>query len=402
MKILQINSVCGFGSTGRTTEELAKYLSNNGHESYVAYAHGDTSYPKSKKYGAWLEKKYHALHFRLFGQQGLASQYGTIQLTNYINKIKPDVVHLRNLHGNHINFPILFSFLSLRNYPIVWTLHDCWAFTGVCFHYTAIDCFKWKSECNSVCPKYKAWLPNFGKDRVKDIFDLKKQYFTSINKMYVVPVSKWLEKEVKQSYLAKYPIKCIYNWVDNTKFKPINENISLKYEIPKNKDIVLGVSAKWKQSSSKYKDAMDLHKRLPSDFVLVMIGALERGTSFPESVVHIPYLNNTIDLAKIYSNVMVYVHLSVEDTFGKVVIEAMACGTPVIVYNSTALPELIGEDCGNIVESHDIDELLKIISKIKIHGKLHYSKKCIARVAKNFNSELNMNKYLELYKTLIK
>jgi putative colanic acid biosynthesis glycosyltransferase len=401
MRVLQINSVCGFGSTGRTVEELANFLLENGHESFVAFGHGKTNFAQSYKYGQWIEKKAHALQTRLSGKQGLGSEYGTRELINYIEKVNPHIVHLRNLHGNHINFAMLFSFLANNNYPVVWTLHDCWAFTGVCFHYTAVNCYKWKTACNRPCPHHHAWLPNNRSDTVSKMFELKRSHFTSIKKMEIVTVSKWLGDQAKQSYLSKYPIQHIYNWVDLNKFKPNNEDISQQYRIPIGKKIVLGVAAKWTKNSTKYQDAMKLLELLPGDMCMVMVGALEKGTVFPEEIIHIPYLHSTDDLAKIYSAAMVYVHFSVEDTFGKVVAEAMACGTPAIVFNSTALPELVGDGSGYVVEPHDVVGINNCITQIKKLGKKAFRSNCIEKVKQSFDARKNMQLYLNIYKSLV-
>lgn len=401
MKVLQINSVFGFGSTGRNTEELANFLTEKGHESFVAYAHGTSDYKNSFKYGYWLERKWHAVYFRLHGKQGLLSTYGTKKLIKYIRNINPDVIHLNSVHGNHLCFPLLFNFLSKNNYPIVWTLHDCWSFTGVCFHYTSEKCYKWKTVCNKECPHHHAILPEFGHDRVEEIYKLKKKHFTSIERMIIVPVSKWLEGEAKQSFLSKYHVEYIYNWIDLEKFKPVYEKIRTKYRIPEGKEIVLSVSAAWNKRSSKYRDALALYNLLPDDICMVIVGAVDRDTKFPENVIHIPYLNSTNDLAKIYSSAMVYVHLSVEDTFGKVIAEAMACGTPAVVFNSTAIPEIVGEGCGYVAEPHNIEQMLQYINMVKTKGKIHYSDKCLSRVTDCFNAETNMNNYLQIYKRLL-
>ena len=233
------------------------------------------------------------------------------------------------------------------------------------------------------------------------MFELKKKHFTSVKRMIIVPVSKWLESEAKQSFLSKYSVEYIYNWIDLTKFKPDYENIRARYRIPEGKKIVLSVSAVWDKRSSKYDDTIALNNLLPEDMCMVIVGAVDSETKFPENVIHIPYLNSTNDLAKIYTSAMVYVHLSVEDTFGKVIAEAMACGTPAVVFNSTAIPEIVGDGCGYVAEPHNIEEMMTYINLIKSNGKLLYSDKCQLRVAEYFNAETNMNQYLQIYKRLL-
>ncbi len=403
MKILHINPVYGIGSTGRNTEELIDFLDKNGHKNYIAYAHGTCSYTQNFKYGSWVEKKWHALYSRLFGKQGMCAFRGTKHLLKYIDTIEPDVIQLNNIHGNHLNFPLLFEYFSHCNYPIVWTLHDCWSYTGICYHYTAIGCYKWKEHCKAKCPKHHPWIPEFGHDRVKEMFELKKKYFTSIDKMVIIPVSEWLAGEVSQSFLSKYPIVPVYNWVDSKKFKTIEiENIREKYKIPSGKKVVLSVSANWDKNSSKYRDAIALNRKLSEDYCMVLVGSLTHNTKFPSDIIHISYLNNTEDLAKIYNAALVYVHLSVEDTFGKVIAEAMACGTPVIVYESTAMPELVEEGCGFVVQPHEVGKIFEKVKTIDFSGKDSYSRKCIDKVNRSFNSEKNMEKYLQIYKGVVK
>lgn len=200
MRILLINSVSGFGSTGHIVEDITKYLRTKGHECYIAFSHGETNLPGTFKYGNWIEHKMYALNTRIFGQQGLYAKKGTRELIKYINEINPDIIHLHNIHGNHLHFPFLFSYLCKSSYSVFWTFHDCWPFTGGCTYFNNYNCFKWKIKCDNYCPHYKAWFPDFNKDRTEEMFFLKKMIFLSINKLQIITVSDWLKEQVEQSF----------------------------------------------------------------------------------------------------------------------------------------------------------------------------------------------------------
>jgi len=400
MKILQINTVCGFGSTGRTCTELADALKKQGHECYIAYGQLSTDYKDSYKIGSILENHIHNICSRITGKQGYFTKNGTKNLIKYIKTINPDVIHLRNLHGNYLNLEILFNYLALANKPVVWTLHDCWAYTGKCAHYTDIGCYKWQTQCNH-CPQVKKYPPSVYFDRSKVMFEDKKKWFNSVKNMTIIPVSNWLAGEVKQSFFAKYPIVPIYNWIDQTIFKPTTQNIRKKLGIDENTFVILGVSAEWISNNNKLQDFIKLSQLITSDMQIVLVGGTKMKDSLPDNIIHIPYLKNTTELALIYSMADVYVHLSVEDTFGKVIAEAMSCGTPAIVYNSTACPEIIGERCGYVVEKGDIEEIFNRINSINAHGKNYYKDHCISHVQNNFDISQNTAKTIERYKSML-
>lgn len=401
MKVLQINTVCGYGSTGSIAADIASLLEKKGHQCYIAYGQGSTSLKNSYKIGSKLENHLHNIYSRLFGKQGYYSKHGTEGLIRYINNIKPEIIHLHNLHGNYINLEILFNYLSKADIPVVWTLHDCWAFTGKCAHYVAAGCYKWKKQCFQ-CPLYKVYPPSMFFDKSKELFIDKKEWFTSIKRMIIVPVSKWLAHEVSQSFLSKYPIHQIYNWVDYKKFSVQAEDVRSEYGIHTDQFTILSVSAEWTQSSNRYLDAIKLAKILPENTQLVLVGKRARGTTFPDNIIHIPYINGTKELAKLYSIADVFIHFSVEDTFGKVIAEAMACGTPVIVFNSTACPELVGKDCGYIVAPHDIQGIADAVNKITKNGKNIYSAQCVSYVRNNFDYQTNAGQFVEVYQEMLK
>lgn len=400
MKIFQINTVCGFGSTGSICMDIAVSLEKAGHECYIAYGQRYSTYKRSYRFGYRWENYIHSGCSRVFGNQGVYSIFGTKQLIRYIKDVQPDVIHLHNLHGNYLNLKILFNFLSKADIPVVWTLHDCWAFTGKCAYYIDVNCNKWKSECKK-CPLLKNYPPSIF-DRSKSQFYLKKYLFNSVSRMMLLPVSDWLKGEVEQSFLKNIPCTRIYNWIDRNIFYPRNKDIKTKYRLPVDKDIILSVSAEWLPGTTRYQDALELAKILPENFQLMLVGRLDNKATLPDNIIHVPYITNVEELAMLYSEAFAYVHFSIKDTFGKVIAEAMACGTPVIVYNSTACPEVIAENCGYAVELHDIDSIKKCINLIKENGKAFYSENCINRVAANFDYKINIDRIISIYNDLLK
>lgn len=405
MRVLQINSVCDFGSTGRTTRELADYIEQQGHECYVAYGHGTSTYHKCFKIGSRLENHLHnALFTRLLGLHGYGTRRGTKRLINWIKEIKPDIVHLRNLHANYLNFPMLFDYLAESQIPVIFTLHDCFNFTGKCAHYTAIRCYKWQAECKE-CPTYRHCVaPSAFFDMSHKLFQQKKYYYERMNNLTVVAVSKWLACEAKKSamFASASKITYIYNWIDYTKFhRASQEDVNAfydKYNLSKGFKYIISVSQGWDNSANRYKDAIRLARKLPEGYKLLLVGKVLRGSKIENPLLHIPYINGSKELSVAYTMAEAYVHLSVEDTFGKVIAEAMTCGTVPITFNSTACGEVPGP-YGMVVEPHDVDAIVAALPKLPELQKQREN--IIEYVCKNYDYHTNAQKYIELYKEIL-
>lgn len=395
-----INSVSGYGSTGSICVDIALELERQGHECYIAYGQISNGYDKEFKIGTTIENHLHNIGSRLFGKQGYFTRSGTKKLVEFIKGYNPDVIHFHNLHGNYLNLEILFEYLISVQKPIVWTLHDCWAYTGKCAHYTEVQCYKWQTECTT-CPQLKTYPPSVFFDYSKEMFVDKKKWFTSLQNLTIIPVSKWLAGEVQKSFLSKFPIHPIYNWVDHAIFKEtIDEEFIQKYGIDTSKFTIVLVSAGWSVTDVKWIDALKLASIIDNDMQIVMIGKVADATLLPMNIKHIPYLHGKEELAKAYSFADVYVHLSTEDTFGKVIAEAMSCGTPAIVYNATACPEIVGDGCGYVVEKRNIPAIIENIKKIQKKGRSSYSSYCRAHVLANFDLKSNIEQTINNYKQL--
>lgn len=400
MKVLQINAVNGISSTGRTSTEIADYLNQNGQEGFIAYSAG-IPYTKGYRIGNVLDAKLHGLLSRIFGTQAYFSYFATKQLLNYMQKLKPELVHLRNLHGNYINLKLLLNYLAKNDIPTVITLHDCWLYTGKCTHYTVDNCYKWQRACGG-CPRLKKDNPSWFFDRTKKMHRDKKQWTAAIPRLAVVGVSDWITNEAKKSFLSSAKIITrVYNWIDMDVFKPIGISVLQKKLGMQNKFVILGVASRW--SNAKGLDKfIELAGLVTSDTVIILVGSMKDKIKLPNNMILIRETHDASELAQYYSLADVYLHLSLEETFGKTIAEALSCGTPAIVYNSTACPELIGEGCGYIVEPGYIEGINNAIKSVKKFGKSYYRDNVLSYSKKHFSKEKNINKTIGIYQEVIK
>ena len=399
MKILQINTTSNWGSHGRIAEEIGILVKKNGGENYIIYGrYSNPSQSYSYKFNTKIDLYKHVILTRLFDRHGLTSNKVTYNIINKIKEIKPDIIHLHNIHGYYLNYSILFNFLSKANIPIVWTLHDCWTYTGHCAYYTFAKCNRWETGCYH-CSQKNTYPSSWIIDRSKQNYLDKKEAFTSVNNMTIVPVSNWLANEVNKSFLNKYPIQVIHNGIDIKTFSP--QNISKK-ELGINNDfIILGVASVW-EGRKGLDDFIKLRKLLSSDYIIVLIGLTQKQIDkLPNGIIGLKRTNNVHELVQFYSAADVYINFSVEETFGMTTCESLACGTPVIVYNSTACPEIISNDTGYIIEIGDFDNVINKIEIIKKVGKNKFKDVCRQRVIQYFNKEDKYYEYLNLYRTLL-
>lgn len=400
MKIVQINAVCSSGSTGRICAELNEVLLANGHEGLILYGNGNSDYAHSQKVSSEWGVKLHGLMSRILGKNAAYSPLATKRILGALRSYAPDVVHLHNLHGNYANLKPLLRYLAKHDIPTVLTLHDCWFFTGKCTHYTAEGCYKWETGCHN-CPKLREDIPSWLFDRTAEMWEEKKRLFKAIPRSAVVGVSDWITDEAKRSFLADASIVTrIYNWIDLNVFYPRNEN-RRKFGISENKFAILCISAGWSKNAPRTEDLIALANRLGSDSEIILAGVVNFADNLPENIKCIGYLTSTDDLAQLYSACDVYVHLSREDTFGKVIAEALACGTPAIVYNATACPEIVREGCGYVVESGNIDAILERINDVKTEGKAAFRANCVSFVQANFAKDKLIGDTIALYHSLI-
>ena len=405
-KLLQINPVLRTNtSTGRIMQEIGELAIQNGWESYIAYSYGrDGVKPcRSKQIpvGNKWDVALHGVVTRLFDAHGLMSQVATQKLVDQIQKIKPDVIHIHNIHGYFLNYQILFDFLSQNDIPVIWTVHDCWLYTGHCYYYTFIGCNKWQTGCGH-CPQQRKFPASWLTDRSRQNFIDKKEAFTSVPtaRLTIVPVSEWIKGEMKKSFFKDYPFQVIHNGINTEVFKlSETEEVKSKYGL-KGKHILLGVAALWHPEKG-VADFLQLASMLHEDEVIVMIGVDEKlQKRLPHNVVGIKRTENIRQMAELYSAATAFVNPTWQDNYPTVNLEAIACGTPVVTYRTGGSVEAVTPETGFIVERGDVDGLLQAVRIIEQRGKASYIEPCRNYALAHFKKEDRYADYIRLYNKL--
>lgn len=359
MKVLQINSVCGIRSTGRICTDIADILKQNGEECKIAYGRENVS-ENYKQYairiGNDIDIKLHALISRLFDNTGKCSKRATKKFLKWVDEYNPDVIHLHNLHGYYINLEMLFNYLKKVQKPVVWTLHDCWTFTGHCSHFDLLGCHRWKNEGCHTCPQKKHYPTSLLFDRSKKNFLEKKQLFTGIPNMTIVTPSQWLADLVKSSFLKEYAIKVIHNGIDLSRFKPTSSGFFRENYSLQNKIIFLGVASAWGKSKGLY-DFFKMNEMKAENEVIVLVGLTQQQISdLPSGIIGISKTNSVTELAEIYTTADVFINPTYQDNYPTVNLEAQSCGTPVVTYQTGGSVESVPSVY--VVEKGRVDHLL--------------------------------------------
>lgn len=399
MKVVQINACYEYSSTGRTCFELHTYLTEHGVDSFKFYS---MPMPNSDRYdlmGSWFDHKFHALLSRLTGRQAYFSTIPTYILIRKLHKIQPDVIILRNFHSNYINLPMIARYLAKNDIPTIIVLHDCWFFTGYCCHYTEIGCQRWQTECNN-CPLIKVDKASWFFDSTRSVFRDHKRLLEAIPRLAVVGVSDWITNEGRKAPIFHKAVKFqrIYNWINLETFYP-RETYALRAKLDlKDTDFVaLGVSMSWsfRKGLEVY---LEVAKQMP-DIKIVMIGQ-KTDIKLPSNIISLPPTGSIEELAQYYSMADVLFNFSIQETFGKVAAEALACGTPLIVNNATANPELPGP-CGYVVENNNVQQVVDAVRSIRSKGKDYYKQHCVERANELFEKDKNIEQYIGLFQELI-
>lgn len=361
MKVLQINSVCGVGSTGNIVKNLYLKLQDNGVDCKIGYGRCNKStIPTADlfKIGNTWDFYKHALSSRLIDNSGFGSKCATVKFIKEVEKYSPDIIHLHNIHGYYLNVKILFDFIKNANIPVVWTLHDCWAFTGHCAYFDYINCNKWKTQCYS-CQQKRQYPKSILFDNSRYNYNIKKKCFLGVENMKIITPSCWLKKEVSDSYLSTYDIRVIHNGIDTNIFKPVISDIRDKFKIG-NKKIILSVAYVWDRRKG-LNDIIKLSYLLPKDkYQIVIIGLTdEQLNKIPNWVIGLTRTRTQKELVEWYSAADVFVNCSYEDNYPTVNLEAQSCGTPVIGYNTGGSIESIIKQ--NVIEKGDIEGLSDLI-----------------------------------------
>lgn len=365
MKILMINSVCGIRSTGRICTDLAIALEAEGHDVKIAYGR-ETNIPEQfQKYavriGTDLDVKLHVLKARFFDAAGFGSRRATKQFLRWVKEYDPDVIHLHNLHGYYINIELLFNYLKTYRKRIIWTLHDCWAFTGHSAYCDAVGCKKWKTGC-SHCPEVGEY-PKSILDHSSNNWERKKRIMQGLANMSIVTPSNWLSALAKESFLGEYPVRVIHNGIDTSQFHRVENNYRTRYGIGE-RFIILGVATVWNDMKG-YSDFIKLSEMLDDTYRVVMIGlSKEEIKKIPSNILGVQRTNNLQELVSFYSIADVFLNLSYTESYGLTNVEAQLCGVPVICYDSGALRETAGIS-GIVIERGNVDAVEKAVRYVR-------------------------------------
>ena len=308
MKVVQINATCGAGSTGKICVAVSELLNEKNIENYILYTQGNSQHKCGIKYANKIYIKAQALKSRVWGNYGFNSRIATRKLIKCIENIKPDIVHLHNLHAHNCHLGLLFKYFKQTKIKLFWTFHDCWAFTGYCPHFDMVGCDRWQGECKN-CPQAKEYSRFF--DRSKEMFNKKKQIFEDLDLTIITP-SQWLADIVKQSFLKEYPVKVINNGIDLNIFKPSPSDFRKKYNC-EDKFVILGVAFDW--GVRKGLDALiEISNRLDEKYQMVLVGTNEKiDKILPDSIISIHKTQNQTELAEIYTAADLFVNATREE-----------------------------------------------------------------------------------------
>ena len=394
-KLLQINPVVRENtSTGKIMRALGEMAIASGWESYIAYSGARDGVPPHSSrllpVGNRADLLWHYICTRLFDAHGLASRRATRRLIRQIQELDPDVVHIHNVHGYFLNYPLLADYLAKSGKPVIWTIHDCWLFTGHCYHYAAAGCDRWMDGCHH-CPQKKAFPTSWLLDRSSRNWAAKKEALGSIPHFTLVTVSHWMKAEVSRSFLGKVPCRVIPNGIDLDVFQPISGGPEGCF--------YLAVASIWLPEKG-LEDLRALAGLLKEDERLVVVGRLPEGTSFPSNVQTVERTEDARSLARLYTAATALVNPTWQDNYPTVNLEAIACGTPVVTYRTGGSVESVTEETGAVVEQGDVEGLSAAIHAIRERGKAAYAEVCRSYALAHFSKQDCFRKYIDLYESL--
>lgn len=409
MKLLQINPVLRQStSTGRIMREIGEVAMAEGWESYVAYSRGRdgemSSSSKTIPVGSRFDVARHGLYTRLTDRHGLASSAATRRFIAEIERLDPDIVHIHNIHGYFLNYRLLFDYLARTNRRVVWTVHDCWLYTGHCYYYSFAGCDRWQNGCGK-CPQRSAFPKSWLFDRSAQNWLDKRQAFTSLPKgrFVIVPVSDWIREEMRKSFLKNCDFRVIHNGIDLDVFRPLPdvEEVKEKYGLSQYKTIILGLASIWSKEKG-LDDFITMSRMVTTDERIVLVGVDDKTRKrLPENITAIHRTDNVEELARLYAAATAFVNPTWQDNYPTVNLESIACGTPVVTYRTGGSIEAVTPATGSIVEQGDVAGLLAAVRDISARGKESYAAQCRAFAEANFRKQDRYRDYLRLYRELL-
>ena len=387
-------------------QEIGELAMQNGWESYIAYSKGRDNIKPCLSHLVPVGNKrsvlWHGVMTRLFDRHGLASDKATRQLIDCIKEIQPDIIHIHNIHGYFLNYRILFDYLSQSGIPVIWTVHDCWLYTGHCYYYSFVGCTRWETGCHR-CPQQRSFPASWFRDRSRLNYLDKKSAFTSlpVRSTVVVPVSEWICGELSRSFLSGYTMRVIHNGIDTGVFHPCaSSEVLSKYGLS-GKRVYLGVASIWSKEKG-LDDLLRLSRLLSDSEVLVLVGVdAAQLRRLPSRVVGIRRTADVKELACLYSAASVFLNPTWQDNYPTVNLEAISCGTPVATYRTGGSVEAVAEGTGLVVEQGDVPGLLSAARALSDRGQAHNAQLCRAYALRHFRKEDRYSDYISLYNELL-
>ncbi len=399
MRVFQLNTFCGVKSTGRIACEIAKLVQQDGGECRIGYGVPGISVdsePFAVQIGSKLERKLHAVMRKLFDAEGYGSWFATQRLIREMKAFKPDLIHLHNLHGCYLHLPSLLRYFQKEDLPIVWTLHDCWPFTGHCAYFDYSGCEKWKKQCHH-CPQQKSYPVCIGVDGSSRNHRMKRKYFSLPGKITFAAPCKWMTKHLQASSLHHYPYEVIVNGVNLKVFHPVQSNLRERFGL-ETKKVCLAVASEWDHRKG-LSYLLDLANQMGDGYRFVIIGLTEEQIAgLPDHVIGMKNTTDVNELAAWYTTADCFVNPTLEDNMPMVNLEALACGTPVVVFETGGCPEAVDESCGIVVTKGDVEALNRAVEKASSGA--FSAENCLKRAAQ-FDCEQTFQQYLALYKELL-
>jgi len=405
--LLQINPVLRVNtSTGRIMQEIGELAMQHGWRGYIAYSRGRDGVRQCRSQlvpvgGRW-SVAWHGVETRLFDRHGLASRGATRRFVRQIAELRPDVVHIHNIHGYFLNYKILFDYLKDSGIPVVWTVHDCWLYTGHCYYYSFVGCDRWQRGCHD-CPQRRSFPASLFFDRSQRNYEDKRRAFTSMphDRLTIVPVSDWIHGEMQKSFLKDYPFRVIHNGIDTDVFKVYADSDVRRIYNIRSKHILLGVASIWSEEKG-LGDFVRLARLTNEDETIVLVGVkAEEQKRLPRNIVAIPRTENIRQLAELYSAATAFVNFTYQDNYPTVNLESIACGTPVVTYRTGGSVEAVTAETGYVVAQGDVDDALRKVRLIERRGKGGYEKACRDYAIAHFRKQDRYADYLALYDELI-
>lgn len=397
-KILFVNTVLNTASTGRIVEFLGRAAQDAGWEAFAAYGRGSPNGSRLTpvKVGAKASLYRNALSCRIFDNDGFCATKDTRALVSRIDEIRPDIVHLHNLHGYYLNISELLGHLAKKGIPAVMTLHDCWAFTGHCAYFDSARCEKWMRECGE-CPLKRAYPASMLLDRSRENHAEKIRLFSSLERFRFVPVSQWLSDLLAGSRLGGIGQTLIRNGINTGIFSerpPAPGSAAAK--IAEKGPFIIGVANVWTRAKGLF-DFAEIAARNPG-LRIVLVGLSDRqARGLPGNIEVVSHTESREELAALYSAAAAFVNPTHADNYPTTNLEAISCGTPAVTYETGGSPESVLPGCGFSVKCGDIAGLCEKISLILASGRGAFRNACLKAAAENFSERLCAEKYLRLY-----